>query len=581
MSARTPPRAAARQLTDMPESLLKAIFSNCSSVDMTRCSLVNRQFRELIEDMEDEKAESLRSCQKAKLFICDRRRAILEGVSTVTPTRLPRTPKHSESSDVGSSSASSIASTSSCSSLEADSNSSSKTKTKRMQTSRQKEQERNQRQRNISDRSKSSSTSTDSSDSKTTSFISDQYTDTNDPNWAFAFDFESWLQEYEINDIHFKNFCSFLEREKIDDPMSPSSYKGRTAYYESTWKNERFPPATFEESPIVTLKGADIAEVKLQSAGRIERLAERLSYIRRAHYTFKDSVCYGARPALTIFYFLELMRKNVRGVTFDNVQAATKVELHDVLSMANLQRLTVVQPENRPGVLVRANLFIRWMNLPDSERKRISVHLVGCREFAPREVFKMVQAWLSKPRPPIFKQIALDGNSYKYNDFVDILEALQNSVENLPPRSPVNRTFGPQPNQHTAALERTCRIAHPKDRNTMIVLQYCKISRRMVLTIQRDVTLQPTVQLKPMSPISTLTRLARPQSAAAVMSTPIRKVSSSLMKPPISPIPTACNNRQVTRPLSHDPMRMGCRENIGSNGSGMFNRLVSFLGTSS
>lgn len=440
---------------------------------MTRCSLVNKQFREVIEDMEDERAESLRSCQKAKIFICDRRRAILEGVSTVTPSRLPRTPKNSESSDSGSASSSSIASTSSS---EADSvSSSSKTKTKQQQTEREKEL----RRRNISDRTKSSSSSTDSSGihSKATSFLSDQYTDTTDPNWAFAFHFDEWLQEYDVNDVFFKNFCSFLEREKIEDPMSPSSYKGRTAYYENQLIQDKTTAMSLADCQIVRLNPTAELEMRNQSAGRIERLADRLSKIRNAHFIFKDSVCYGARPPVTFFYFLSMMRRNTRALTFDNVQAASTIELHEVLNLSNLNRLTVIQPQQHQTIMVRDQLLINWMKLPDQIRKRISVHLVGCHEFRPQNLYNVVQEWLGLAKPVVFKQISIDGGSYKYNEFMNIIEHLHDIIEKRPPRSPMNRSFGNEQNEHSIVLERTCRIPHPKDRRVVIQLKYCKPSR--------------------------------------------------------------------------------------------------------
>ncbi|CCO25601.1 F-box domain-containing protein [Caenorhabditis elegans] len=536
---------------------------------MTRCSLVNKQFREVIEDMEDERAESLRSCQKAKIFICDRRRAILEGVSTVTPSRLPRTPKNSESSDSGSASSSSIASTSSS---EADSvSSSSKTKTKQQQTEREKEL----RRRNISDRTKSSSSSTDSSGihSKATSFLSDQYTDTTDPNWAFAFHFDEWLQEYDVNDVFFKNFCSFLEREKIEDPMSPSSYKGRTAYYENQLIQDKTTAMSLADCQIVRLNPTAELEMRNQSAGRIERLADRLSKIRNAHFIFKDSVCYGARPPVTFFYFLSMMRRNTRALTFDNVQAASTIELHEVLNLSNLNRLTVIQPQQHQTIMVRDQLLINWMKLPDQIRKRISVHLVGCHEFRPQNLYNVVQEWLGLAKPVVFKQISIDGGSYKYNEFMNIIEHLHDIIEKRPPRSPMNRSFGNEQNEHSIVLERTCRIPHPKDRRVVIQLKYCKPSRRMVLTIEREDSPIPVTTL---TPVSSLSRLARPQSAASVLSTPLRKISSSLK--PVSPIPTN-NSRQLGRPLSHDPCNFaGCRDNVGSN---MFTRIVNFLGTSS
>lgn len=557
-----------RHITDLPPRAFEIIFAHCSATDLTRCSLVNKMFREHIEDMEDDRAESLRSLQKAKIFICDRKRAILEGVSSITPFRLPRTPKNSESSDTASASSSSIASTSSS---ESGSLGSSRTKTRQQQT----EQKKDQRRRNISDRTKSASTSTDSSGihSKATTFISDQYSDDKDPNWAYSFNFDEWLQEYDVCDVYFKNFCSFIEREKLDEQMNPNSFKGRTAFFENKVQHDRV-TMSMAESQLRILNDETKAIMREQSAGRIERLAERLSGVRDAHFNFKDCVCYGARPPITIFYFLSLLEKNFNALTFDHVQGASTVFLDEMISMSNLQRLTVIQPQNRATVNVREDLLIKWIHLDPKERKRISIHLVGCIEFRPENLYNFVQEWLAHHEPVEFKQIAIDGGSYKYNEFMNSIENLHDAIEKRPPRSPMNRSFGNDQNEHSIVLERTCKIPHPKDRSFMIQFKYCKPSRRMVLTIEKGTT-KPIIAM--LSPVSTHHRLTRPQSAAAVITSPIRKISSSLK--PMAMIPTNNNNRQLGRPLSHDPCHIaGCRDNVGSN---MFTRIVSFLGTSS
>lgn len=559
--------------------------SSCSSTDMTRCSIVNNK-KSTNEEMvqQNNYHNDDEPLPKARIFICDRRRAILEGVSTLPAEQFVRTPKNSESSETGSASSSSIASTSSS---DADSlSSSSKTKTKQQQTDMKhqmqqqqqlQQQQHDMRRRNIS----GTSSSTDSSGllSKTTTFICDQYTDTSDPNWAFAFDFSSWLQDYDVCEVHFKNFCSFLEREKIEDPMSPSSYKGRTAYYENHM-NDKATALALADCQIVKLGKVAEAEMRIQSAGRIERLAEKLRDVRDAHFIFKDSVCYGARPPVTIFYFLTMMQANTRALTFDHVQAATQIELHEVIDMKDLHRLTVIQPQQRQTIMVREELFLRWMQLPDEDRKRISIHINGCHEFRPQNLYNIVRAWLDQPKPCEFKQISIDGGSYKYNEFHNLIERLQDMQEKRPPRSPMNRSFGNEQNEHSIVLDKTCRIPHPKNRNFIIQFKYCRLSRKMVLTIEKDMS--PKSPVPTLSPVATLVRLARPHSAASVLTSPMRKISSSL-KSASPTIPTNNNNsncrQSLGRPLSHDPCHMtGCRENAGSN---MFTRIVSFLGTSS
>ncbi|KAF1749924.1 hypothetical protein GCK72_016469 [Caenorhabditis remanei] len=552
---------------------------------MTRCSINKKPMPE--ENMVQNNYHEDESLHKARIFICDRRRAILEGVSTLPAEQFAtRTPKNSESSDTtGSASSSSIASTSSS---DADSlSSSSKTKTKQQQTEQKQQQQMQQQQlqqqqhdrrRNVS----GTSSSTDSSGllSKTTTYISDQYSDTDDPNWAFAFNFQPWIREYDICEVHFKNFCSFLEREKIEDPMSPSSFKGRTAYYENHM-NDKATALALADLQIVRLSPPAAEEMRNQSAGRIERLAEKLRDVRDVHYTFKDSVCYGARPPVTIFYFLEMMHLNIRALTFDHVQAATQIELHEVLDMANLHRLTVIQPQQRQTIMVREELFEKWIKLADKDRKRISIHLNGCHEFRPQNLYVVVQAWLNHPKPVEFKQISIDGGSYKYNEFIYLIERLHDIMEKRPPRSPMNRSFGNEQNEHSIVLDKVCRIPHPQDRSVVIVFKYCRLSRKMVLTIEKE--LSPKSPVPTLSPVATLARLARPHSAASVLTSPMRKISSSLKSAASPTIPTNNNNnncrQSLGRPLSHDPCHMtGCRENAGSN---MFTRIVSFLGTSS
>ncbi|CAB3397008.1 unnamed protein product [Caenorhabditis bovis] len=517
---------------------------------MTRCSLVSKRFRETIEDLEEDHPEHVRSTQRARIFVCDRRRAILEGVSSFTPTRFVRE-----------------------SEKELSRNSSKETLSPR---------ERKKSRTKSTSNSESSENNDKEKKEPAIPFISDQYADNSLPNWAFQFNFDEWIANYEVEEVFFKNFCSFFDREKSSSEMnmrgSPALGTPRAPSPPDSCRMLSPPPSTSkcgvainDESMYTRLLPKDIEGLKRLSAGRVERLAKNLEHIRNAHFVFKDFCCYNGRPPALIFWFLSMVRRSMTHLTFDRVQATVPVELHDVLTLANVRRVTVIQPDSKPGIMVRAQFLLMWLRLPDQIRQKISVHLTGCREMTPKGLAAFVTAWKVRPEPAVFNQISIDANSYKFNEFINELESLQSKDDLIPPKSPFSKPYSDE-NAHDVVLEKSVEIFHSKDATFSLRFRYCKPSRRMVLTCECD----DLPSLKALSPVPTFSRLSlsRPHSSASVL-TELRNVQSA------SVISLDPKNR-LLRPVSQNGVRIaGCRENGHEEEPSFVNRMLRFLASSS
>ncbi|CAI5451162.1 unnamed protein product [Caenorhabditis angaria] len=530
---------------ELPDAVLKNVFKYCDLVDLSRCSLVNHRFRELIEDMEDSRTEPIRCSQKARIFVCDRRRAILEGVSSYKAVRLPRYDAKG--------------------------------------------------QRILKKRTTSTGTNSSEESSEervpnkvqnTLPFICEQYADNNQSNWAFQFDFLPWTAKYEIYEIFLRNFCSFFDREQSEMEMNfgngrtPSPPRsGETRSYDKLPSSQ----SNMAEPPITSLTHKDIEALKEMSLGRVERLAENMKHLRNVHCVFKDSCCYASRPPVTMFWFLTMMRSQVSRITFDRCQASVPVEAHEVLHLANIHRLTVIQPDSmKPAMVIRPKLLINWLHLAEPLRKKISIHLTGCKEMTPKGLAAFVAAWKARPTPAIFSQISIDGNSYKYNDFVNELELLQHENEREPPISPYSRSFVEE-NAHAVVLEKVLVIHHSKDYKMMLRFKYCKPSRRMVLTCEVD----HIVELQSLSPVSTFSRLSigggRSNNGSSSTLNEIRSVPSLYS---LSPNNTTMNteDKRINRTISQTTMRIasqGCRESGSIVSTPSFvNKLIRLLSSS-
>ncbi|MFH4981591.1 hypothetical protein AB6A40_008300 [Gnathostoma spinigerum] len=320
LSSRKSSRQSTTGINDLPVELLLVILQRCHPVTCYRARLVCRRWREAIDEVEDEVKKEMVGGGHARLFICDRRRAILE--------TFPCPPSCSVSV--------------------------------RDLTSTRK--------------------SVYYEDCFAHTTLSNWAYRFSLAEWIRTFDIiEVWLQNFgsflERDQSAMGNSTlmyanagnkavvgqnksgSFTGTSSVHTTVS--RYAGRTSHSHRTSgpsgslgnqnavpynllpssqqasdENICVPPELDEEIC------ADLTEL---SSGRFERLADQLNNIQPLHIVFNDLSFYQKRPPLLLFWFLQKL-KNLRKLRLDGIQGAQPVELHRVLRVEGLDELVVVQP---------------------------------------------------------------------------------------------------------------------------------------------------------------------------------------------------------------------------------------------
>ncbi|CAD6197093.1 unnamed protein product [Caenorhabditis auriculariae] len=531
LNLRSNSRTSTFNALDLPDEVLAGIFHRCSPVDLTRCALVCHRFREVIEDEEEKKARFLRSWQRTRIFICDRRRAILEKIPTPVVSRLHRTSE-------------TMSRTSSINTMSSG-HSNYLEKVQRKHNSSEMQGDRKEDWEQVFKLASSTR-----SEVKSTSFLADQYTDIKDSNWAFKFDFKPWVSNYEITEVFFKNFCSFLDREStqmemdfgpgVNSPRTSESISGKAVSPSTAISPQvSMEPRAYDRLPsnqstsdmMFTKMDAQSEEgLRSISAGRLEHLAKILEPIRPLHLMFRDYCCYQNRPPILVFWFIKMARHRLHRLTLHNLQAVTPVDAHDVISLANIEIFNVVQPESHPNVLIKGTLLLNWLRLPLNERKKISINLTGCRELSAPGIAAFVMAWKSTAEPAIFTQFSLDGDSFRFHEiFVEIEYAQRGMMEKT------NKKQAETGSDRTL-LKKTLVVRHRRVANVQITLAYAN-DRIMLTCNEVDI------------PKAMPTKLARPHSFAVLNDSLSKTWSTESLKSLAPP--------KLLRPLSQTSMRGG------------------------
>uniref|UniRef100_A0A1I7XLI6 F-box domain-containing protein n=1 Tax=Heterorhabditis bacteriophora TaxID=37862 RepID=A0A1I7XLI6_HETBA len=188
------------------------------------------------------------------------------------------------------------------------------------------------------------------------------------------------------------------------------------------------------------------SELLRLSAGRLERLAACLEPIRPLHVVFRDHSCYQHRPALLLFWFLQLVRPSLRRITLDGIQSDTRITLHKVMSMQGIEELTIKQPATRPALCVVHNLFLDWLALPAEKRRKVRIRLTGCKDLTARGLASFLNTWRSTVDACLFDSISIDLRSIRVNDFISEVERPIKECEESewrPPTPPAPYGHGP------------------------------------------------------------------------------------------------------------------------------------------
>ncbi|CAI4231660.1 unnamed protein product [Auanema sp. JU1783] len=289
-------------------------------------------------------------------------------------------------------------------------------------------------------------------------FLAEQYADTSSNHWAYRFDFNHWIDQYSIEELCFQNFCSFLDREhgKMEMEGSPGSLDSRrggnpqNTMLTPPWSGDSRSPtggpntvgptegntayhrlpssqsANFQEQHAVLDDEASSMMSQL-SAGRLERLIKALSLMNPSHIVFRDHSCYPHRPTLLLFWFLKLLPYKISRLTFDGMQSDSRIKLHEVLDMDDLEELNVIQPGQRAAFAVTPELLTKW--LKSSSEKLLRLSVTGASEMTPASLANFIREWRATPVPRIFDTITFDAASLSVIDFVHEISGPGRNVE--------------------------------------------------------------------------------------------------------------------------------------------------------
>ncbi|CAJ0582719.1 unnamed protein product, partial [Mesorhabditis spiculigera] len=271
-------------------------------------------------------------------------------------------------------------------------------------------------------------------------YVKDQVVaDTKRSNWAYSFDVENWIADYDIQEVVLTNFCMFLEREiqEMAEPIVRPPSSRESLVQATNFTSLNTPPWSPAQSPISNgiISGAhpstsssymgsereisvcevnnwdeETMEVELRSmsSGRVERLAQALSPISPLHIHFKDTTRLMRRPIRMIFYTIKLMRRNLRRITLENLCAADPIDLDKWLTLGGLDLLVIKEPALNSGLNVTEQILFKWLRLPEAKRGKIRIELDKCRGLTPEGLTKFVKAWQAAPDYCEFAHIQID-----------------------------------------------------------------------------------------------------------------------------------------------------------------------------
>lgn len=264
-------------------------------------------------------------------------------------------------------------------------------------------------------------------------FEADQMVDTTQPQWAYKFNLDQWLNDYDVTEVLLQNLANFLEREggqmadvpstsgttnngqaggvamgvqptaaPVSTPSSPS---------DSMYHNLDSTRSTYKCNIVNELTHESIEELKLLSSGRFERLSSKLSPINPLHLIFRDHSLYARRPITLIFWFISLLRTNLRRITLDGIQSRDRIRVSGVLPLNGIEQLNIRQATTNPALIADEEILLSWLRLPAAERAKISVRFTNCRRLSPKGMCRFIREWQMYPEVAEFDSIIIDEDS--------------------------------------------------------------------------------------------------------------------------------------------------------------------------
>ncbi|GMR59352.1 hypothetical protein PMAYCL1PPCAC_29547 [Pristionchus mayeri] len=487
----------------LPQSIIIEIFKRCDRVSISRCSRVCSSLRAAVHTEMDRPTPSIEPSQVfGRLFIPDRRRAIIERfvMEDEGKPKRERIP-----SDILSTSPHSPPS----SSRQAVNRLPMSTVSERSLsycTVRSLSSEHSIKDFLDSVYEKPIPTLRERLSARPTRFEVDQMVDTSEPSWAYKFNLDIWLANYDVTEVLLQNFANFLEREGGLMANAPSTSGGVTSGHPSPpWSNHNSPNqiqhgfggargnygmggvgngldgqskyhslesnrAINKGSIVDELSEELVQEMALLSSGRLERLACKLAPINPLHLIFRDHSLYARRPVQLIFWFISLLRPHLRRITLDGLQSQDRIRVDGVLPLNHIQQLNIRQAITNPALIANEEILLSWLRLPSAERTKIRVRFTNCRRLSPKGICRFIREWQMYPEVAEFECIIIDEDSMHPWELVEEAEKdimkyeqeyyLRARQTDLPAYATSKNEFMTE--EQSEALKRTMEFRHAK-----------------------------------------------------------------------------------------------------------------------
>ncbi|KAK6108255.1 F-box-like family protein [Brugia pahangi] len=384
-----------RSIDDIPVEVLLMIFRRCEPLACFRARLVCRRWRTVIDKMDKESREAILGEGQARLYICDRRRAILEKFSS-----LP-----------------------SCSNSVTE-----------LITARK---------------------SVFHADCYAHTAFNNWTYRFDMTEWTRNFDIiEVWVQNFgaflerdqgclifdnavappalcnQAANINSENKISFSASSPTSraSSQSPHAYRsggsssGSFSYAASVPYN--LLPSSQKKSQIIPsvasnaiLSESMSAELTRLSDGRFERLAEQLHQIHPLHLIFHDLSWYQKRPTLLLFWFLKKL-PNLRRLTLHSIRGDQMIELHRVFCVDGIDELNIIQPTYNACIIVNEGIFDAFLQVNSPIRRRFRLRITGKTDINASTLCNFIRKWRNHREIVPFHSILIDEACVSSSEFV-------------------------------------------------------------------------------------------------------------------------------------------------------------------
>ncbi|VDM91673.1 unnamed protein product [Litomosoides sigmodontis] len=144
------------------------------------------------------------------------------------------------------------------------------------------------------------------------------------------------------------------------------------------------------------------AELTKLSDGRFERLAEQLRQIHPLHLIFHDLSWYQKRSTLLLFWFLKKLR-NLRRLTLHSVRGDQMVELHKTYNAC---------------IIVNEGLFDAFLQVNSAIRRRFRLRVTGKTAINASTLCNFIRKWRNHREIVPFHSILIDEACVSSSEFV-------------------------------------------------------------------------------------------------------------------------------------------------------------------